>query len=225
MSSPFDLPLSSYDAGAFLRTGIGLLGLARKPEVGARWNEASALEGMSVGAVAAHGLGIFEQILMDVERPEPATPRLLGIVEYTRAARLDKREDLQSEGHRLLIRGAEDRASLGHGAICEQAAGWLEMLKWNLPAMDPAKHVILPRMPPMAGPLAMMVANRTVELIVHMDDLAVSVGVPTPVITPAAGAMALTVLVSVARRMNTDLEVIRVMARAERAKPDGARAI
>jgi len=25
--------------------------------------------------------------------------------------------------------------------------------------------------------------------------------------------------------MNTDLEVIRVMARAERAKPDGARAI
>jgi len=51
------------------------------------------------------------------------------------------------------------------------------------------------------------------------------VGVPTPVITPAAGAMALTVLVSVARRMNTDLEVIRVMARAERAKPDGARAI
>ena len=109
--------------------------------------------------------------------------------------------------------------------MIERTTRTLEMLKWMLPAMDPNKRVYLPRLPPMAGPLAMIVANRSNEIIVHMDDVAVSVGLPTPPLRPAAAAMALTVLLSVARKSNTDLEVIRVMARAERAKPDAARAI
>jgi hypothetical protein len=225
VSSPFDMPLSCYDAGAFLRTGADLLTLAGTPEVADNWYRPSALERMSVGAVAAHGLGILEHILNDCERPEPATPRLLGIVEYTRSARLDKREDLDMPGHALIIGGAERMAADGPAPLLARAAAWLDDLTWVLPAMDPDKHVYLPRLPPMSGPLAMMVANRTNELVVHMDDLAVSVGLPTPPIVPGAAAMALTVLVSVARKTNSDLEVIRAMARAERAKPDGARAI
>jgi hypothetical protein len=51
---------------------------------------------MSVGAVAAHGLGNLDDVLDHCERPEPATHRLLGIVEYTRMARLDKRRTLRS---------------------------------------------------------------------------------------------------------------------------------
>jgi hypothetical protein len=226
MASPYDLPLSCYNPAAFLATGFDFLELAGRPEVAAKWSEPSALERMSVGAVAAHGLGNLEQILNDCERPEPATHRLLGIVEYTRSARLEKREDLDRfEGHDMIIKGAEKLASKGPGPVIERAAAWLEQLQWILPAMDPAKHVYLPRLPPMAGPLAMMVANRTNELVVHMDDLAVSVGLPTPPLRPEAAAMALTVLVSVARKVNTDLELIRAMARAERAKPDAARAI
>jgi hypothetical protein len=225
MTSPFDLPLTAYDAGAFIRTGMDFVELARQPEVAAKWNEPSALERMSVGAVAAHGLGLLEHILNDCERPEPATPRFLGTVEYSRPARLDRREDLASEGHAMLINGAERQAEAGPKHVADAAAGWVEQLKWVLPAMSPDKHVYLPRLPPMAGSLAMLLANRTVELIVHMDDLAVSVGLPTPPITPEAAAMAFSVLVPVARKMNTDLEVIRVMARAERAKPDAARAI
>ena len=225
MSSPFDLPLSCYDTAAFIATGFDFLGLASRPEVAEQWFAPSALERMSVGAVAAHGLGNLDDVLDHCERPEPATPRLLGIVEYTRMARLDKREDLEMEGHHLIISGAERRAADGPGPVLEQAARTLEQLKWVLPAMDPKKRVYLQRLPPMAGLMAMMVANRTNELIVHMDDVAVSVGLPTPPIRPEAGAMALTVLLSVARKMNTDLEIIRVMARAERAKPDAARAI
>jgi hypothetical protein len=225
MTSPFDMPLTAYDPAAFLRTGGDFLELLRQPEVGEQWTRPSALEGMTVGAVAAHGIGLLEHILNDCERPEPATPRFLGIVEYTRAARLDTRDDLASEGHRMLIAGAERKADAGRDHVVESATGWLEQLTWVLPAMDPAKHVYLPRLPPMAGSLAMLLANRTNELIVHMDDVAVSVGVPTPPIDPQAAAMALSVLVSVARKMNTDLELIRVMARAERAKPDAARAI
>jgi hypothetical protein len=225
MASPFDLPLSCYDPGAFLRTGFDLLELMKRPEVAEKWWEPSALERMTVGGVAAHTLGPMEDILNHCERPEPATPRYLGIVEYYRAARLDKREDLDLEGHDFIVRNAQRKALDGPEPVIELATRTLEELRWMLPAQDPDKHVYLPRQPPMAGPLAMMVANRTVELAVHMDDLAVSVGLPTPPITPAAGAMVMTVLVSVARKMNTDLELMRAMARVERAKPDAARAL
>jgi hypothetical protein len=225
MSSPYDMPLSCYNPGAFLRTGADFIALVATPEVAAKWKEPSALERMSVGAVAAHGLSLLDTILTDCERPEPATARLLGIVEYSRPARLDKREDLDLPGHAIIIGGADRLAAEGPEALVVKATQWLEQLTWMLPAMDPAKHVYLPRLPPMAGPLAMMVCNRTNELIVHMDDVAFSVDLPTPPIVPEAAAMALTMLVSVARKTNTDLEVIRAMARAERAKPDGARAI
>jgi hypothetical protein len=48
---------------------------------------------------------------------------------------------------------------------------------------------------------------------------------PTPPISPAAGSMIFTVLTSIARRMNSDLELMRAMARTERAKPDSWRAL
>jgi len=225
VSSPFDLPLTCYDPGAFIATGMDLLELVARPEVAAKWNEPSALESWSVRALAGHAVGPLELIITDCERPEPATARLRGIVEYTRMARLEKREDLDFEAHHLIKTMAEERAANGPELLVEEASRWIEELKWMLPAMDPNKHVYLPRMPPMAGPLAMMVMNRTMELTVHMDDLAVSVGLPTPPIRPEAGAMALTILMSVARKANTDLEVLRAMARVERAKPNATRAI
>ena len=124
MTSAFDLPLTCYDMVAFLATGFDFLELVGRDEVAEKWSEPSALERMSVGAVAAHGLGNLEQILNDCERPEPATPRLLGIVEYTRSAPLDSREDLDRfEGHSMIIHTAEQAASNGPGAVLERAKG------------------------------------------------------------------------------------------------------
>lgn len=225
MASPFDLPLTCYDPGAFLRTGLDFVELAARPQVGEQWDAPSAVERMTVGGVAAHGLSALDDILDHCERPEPATARYIGIVEYYRAARLDKRADLDLPGHAYIIEDAQQKADAGQAATLEHARTTLDQLRWVLPSMAPDKHVYLPRQPPMAGALAMMVANRTIELAAHMDDLAVSVGLPTPEIAPRAGAMIFTVLVSVARKMNGDLELMRTMARTERARPDAARAL
>jgi hypothetical protein len=55
-----------------------------------------------------------------------------------------------------------------------------------------------------------------VELVVHADDLAASVGVePTPP-QPAATAVAIDVLVGVARVRHGDMAVLRALARRER---------
>jgi hypothetical protein len=69
MSSPFDLPTTCYNPGAFIRTGIDLLALASEPEVARLWAHPSALEGMSVGAVAAHGLRMLDEISTTASGP------------------------------------------------------------------------------------------------------------------------------------------------------------
>lgn len=225
MPSPYDMPLSAYDASGFIRTAMDFLDLADTEQVRAAWGEPSALEGMSVGAVAVHGLSAIDDILLHCERPEPATARLLGAVEYYRAARLDRREDLGLQGHTFIRDLGEKHAAAGPDAVLTQKRAALRQLKWTLPAQDPDKHVFLPRQPPMAGTLAMMVSNRTIELIAHMDDVAVSVGLPTSPIDPRAAAMALSVLVSLARKLNGDLPLILAMSRQERATFESVRAL
>jgi hypothetical protein len=225
MASSYDLPLTCYDPGAFLRTGLDFIELASRPEVGEQWDAPSVVERMTVGGVAAHGLTALDDMLDHCERPEPATARFIGIVEYYRAARLDKRADLELPGHSFIVEDADRKAAEGQSAVIDRARAALDQLRWVLPSMSPDKRVYLPRQPPMAGSLAMMVSNRTVELAAHMDDVAVSVGVPTPEISPNAGAMIFIVLVSVARKMNGDLELMRAMARAERARPESVRAL
>lgn len=225
MGSPYDLPLTCYEPAAFLRTGLDFIELASRPEVGAQWDAPSVLERMSIGAVATHGLAALDDILDHCERPEPATARFIGTVEYYRAARLDKRADLELQGHNFIVEDSERQAAAGQTAVIERARAALDQLRWVLPAMAADKRVYLPRRPPMAGALAMMVANRTVELVAHMDDLAVSVDLPTPDIDPRAGAMVFTVLVSIARKMHGDVELMRAMARVERAKPEATRAL
>jgi hypothetical protein len=226
MTSPFDMPLGCFSPAAFLGTGFDFIELVRRPEVADKWFEPSACREMTVGAVAAHGLSNLEVVLLECERPEPATARLLGIVEYGRPMRLNQPEDFDDlPGFRMIAQQSEALAADGPARVIERAEAWLEHLRWVLPAMDPDKHVYLPRLPPMAGSLSMTLANRTNELVVHMDDVAVSVGLPTPPIRPEAAAMALTVLTSLSRYANSDLELIRVMARSERAKPDKVRAI
>jgi hypothetical protein len=55
------------------------------------------------------------------------------------------------------------------------------------------------------------------ELVVHGDDLAVSVGVPTPVFPPAATEITLDLLVRVAAWRHGPVALVRALARRERA--------
>jgi len=104
------MPLSAYDAAGFFRTAMDFLDLADSEQVRVAWTEPSALKGMSVGAVAVHGLSAIDDILLHCECPEPTTARLIGTVEYYRAARLDGREDLALQGHSFTREHGEEHA-------------------------------------------------------------------------------------------------------------------
>jgi hypothetical protein len=55
-----------------------------------------------------------------------------------------------------------------------------------------------------------------VELVVHIDDLAVSVGRPTPDLPATATACTIGCLLEIARTRHGDLAVVRALSRRER---------
>jgi hypothetical protein len=65
--------------------------------------------------------------------------------------------------------------------------------------------------------LVAFVGTRIVELVVHTDDLAVSVGVEPPEPSEGAASVALAAMLAAARSNSGDLAVLRALARRERA--------
>jgi len=59
--------------------------------------------------------------------------------------------------------------------------------------------------------------TRTMELAVHLDDLAVSVGHPAPDLPDAAFEPVLTLLARLAARRHGQAAMLRALARSERA--------
>jgi hypothetical protein len=63
-------------------------------------------------------------------------------------------------------------------------------------------------------------ATRIIEVVVHLDDVAASVPGFTPDVSPAAWDIAIDGSIELARVRHGDAEVLRVMARGERARAD-----
>jgi len=67
--------------------------------------------------------------------------------------------------------------------------------------------------------------TRLVELVVHVDDLAVSLEVEPPELDPAATGLAISTLVGVARLRHGDVAVLRALSRRERDTAEALRVI
>jgi hypothetical protein len=74
-------------------------------------------------------------------------------------------------------------------------------------------------MAPAAIRLADFLPTRVLELVVHADDLAVSVGVEAPAPSKDTASVAIEVMIAFARTTHGDQEVLRALARRERASP------
>ena len=68
-------------------------------------------------------------------------------------------------------------------------------------------------------------ATRLIELVVHADDMAASLGVDPPALPPAATGLVITTLVDVARLRHGDYGVIRALSRRERDPAEALRVI
>jgi hypothetical protein len=105
-------------------------------------------------------------------------------------------------------------ATGGPVAVADAARATYERLSERLPGEDPERRLKV------AGDLVMTLADylrtRVVELVVHGDDLAASVGLDFGPISSDAASTAIDVLIEVARVRHGDMPVLRALTRHER---------
>jgi Mycothiol maleylpyruvate isomerase N-terminal domain len=198
-----------YIAAATVATG-----LLAEPAVAAAWDAPSALARMSVGALAGHLARQVFHVEALVAR-DPGEERPISLLEhYARAAWIDA--DLDAAANADVRRDAAAEAAAGPAALALAAAQALGRLRGSLPGEPPDRMVLVP-WGPWTLTLGDLLTTRLVEITVHCDDLACSVGLPTPVLPGDVTDVVVGLLARLAARRHGATAVVRALSRAERA--------
>lgn len=196
----------------YLAVADSALELLRHPAVASRWDSPSALAGLTVGGLAAH---LANQVLHIPQAPPASEPPISLTENFARAvwvgtsATDDIGVEMQRRSHAL---AAETSAPALAASVSTSLAEVRALIAaappdlvvhliwtgWNLTFDD-------------------FLTTRLLELVVHSDDLAVSIDVPPPPIPPSAAEAVVSVLTSIALRRHGATAVIRTLSRAERA--------
>lgn len=192
--------------------------LISRPAVPARWKQPSALPKMSVGALACH-LGRQPVRAAELLRLDNDLPTLASADEhYARAAwvRSTSPDDPVND------RSQDDAdAALGHAALIERIDAALSQVQ-RLLAEGTARDVV--PVPWQGWSLRRddFLLTRLLEVVVHTDDLAVSIDEPTPEFPEPVFAPVRDLLVRLSVRRHGQSPVISALSRSERARPISA---
>ena len=197
---------------AFLSSAATAGTLLREPALAARWSQPSALADLSVGGLARH---LANQVTHAVPllAADPGASAVPVLEHYTRNAWVTSGID-STDNIAIRHRGEEDAALTTPAALADEFDAALVELQRVVPA-EPDERVVDFR----AWGLTVddFLLTRVMELVVHTDDLAVSLGVPTPDLPPAATEATILLLSRVAAWRHGPLAVVRALARRERA--------
>jgi uncharacterized protein (TIGR03083 family) len=207
-------------AEAFLRAADHFVELLDDPATAKRWEEASALEDLSVGGLVAHvvqGMVWLERLL---DAPAPTGVAVIGLGEYITGFKVATGDDFQSEIHRYVRNMAEHGAARPSGDTRRRFGDVLTRLGAKLTGEAPDRLLDMRPTFPTAMRLDDRVRLEIVEFVVHGDDLAVSIGREDVDPPPEAVTIALATLLEAPRRRHGDRAVVRALARRERAAAD-----
>ncbi|MEU8549163.1 maleylpyruvate isomerase N-terminal domain-containing protein [Streptomyces roseoverticillatus] len=199
----------------FLSTARAAAALLREEAVAAAWDGPSALPGFTVRGLAGHLAYQILCVAPALTGPEPQEPAVPLLGHYSRVAWIDAAPDA---GANVRIRqDGEDFAAEGHAVLTARVTAALEELPALLKAADADRPVRIPLWGPWSLRLDDLLITRMMELAVHNDDLAVSVGVPAPELPERAADTVVALLTRLARRRHGTGAVLRALTRAERA--------
>jgi uncharacterized protein (TIGR03083 family) len=192
--------------------------LLEEPALVERFDRPSALAEFSVRGLAGHLLRALTSVdgYLDAPSPDAGTGADGGVIspaEYY-AAVSAAGNDLQSEAARAIRQRGVEAAS---GSPAEFLERW-RLVAGRLPARlaaEPADRLVQ-----VYGGLVLRLddylVTRIIEVVVHADDLAASLGVEPPPFPPDATGVAIATLVDVARSRHGDAAVLRALTRRER---------
>jgi uncharacterized protein (TIGR03083 family) len=188
--------------------------LLREPAVAAAWNDPSALPRLSVGGLAGHLAYQILALPRVLSAPGPTEPTVPLLGHYERVRWIDA--DLDDEVNVRIRRGGEEVAADGPAALVARVDAAVEELTDRL-ASAAERPVRLPIWGSWSLMLDDLLITRMMEIAVHADDLAVSVGVPTPTLPEGAADRVLDLLLRLAVRRHGPVAVLRALSRSERA--------
>jgi len=184
--------------------------MAGRAEVSDAWDAPSALEGYKVGALVGHVYSSTSAVERYLDQdppaegpPEPGVTYYAGLSSPTGADALHA--GIRERGKRQAERGA--------AALVADLRALAERLSTRL-SSEPAGRLV----EPFGNGVLLLdeyLETRVVELVVHHDDVAVSVGVQ-PQVPETCVRLAVNHLLGVARHRHGDLALLRALTRRER---------
>ncbi len=216
---------SAHNLGAFLQACGIAHGVMTEPAVVDRWAEPGALHGFTVGGIAGHLYGAIRRFERALDEPISDPPQVGELADFYGRNRVDAPGDLDEGVHLLIREDGEKRASYGPQALASRFVDLVERLRERLPGESGDRLVTVWTVEDGATRLETYLTTRVIELVVHADDIAASVGLPPLDLPPEVATEAIGAFIELARDRSGDVAVIRAFTRAERAGPDTLRVL
>ena len=205
---------------AFREAAEAFTEILSRPEVERAWAEPSALEGYTVGAIVTHVNGAIGWTLRLLELPAPVDVRPMPraeVLALLNSLKIGPDGADRHPIHDVLRDQFEEAARKGWEATRAKFLGLTERLAERLEGESGGRVVDLRPTAPLVLRIGDWMPTRVVELVVHGDDLATSVGIDPPRLSDAAATVTIYLLMATARAAHGDLAVIRALSRRERA--------
>jgi hypothetical protein len=206
--------MEPFDRNQFPAACRAAFELASTPEVARAWDTGSACAGMTVGGLTHHLLGQIRHAARFLGQPPTDDSPIPLLDHYARAEWVSA--ELEDEVNVSIRDGDNDAATAGRDAVLTEVAPLLEQLPDLLRTpRDP--DTIFITWQGWALSTDDFLVTRSMELVVHSDDLAASVGLPTPTFPDTIVADVVDLLGGVAVRRHGQAAVVRALSRPQRA--------
>ena len=207
-------------AQAFREAAGAFADIVDRPEVGQAWGEPSALEGLTVGAIVGHinaGVGWLGPLLDAPVQPDLRPSPRTDVLAFVHGLKIGP----EGAGrhpvlHDMVHDQAERAARHGWESNRDKFRGLVERLTARLEGQSDDRLLDLRPTVPIVVRLGDWLPTRVLELVVHGDDLATSVGIEAP-LRESAATVTIDVMLAIARAVHGDVAVVRALARRERA--------
>lgn len=205
--------VGTLDRSAVTAAVDRLTDLVGSREVGDAWDRESALRGMTVGGVARHLVSQPECAVDFLIATCPSDAQVLSLVgHYERADWLLAPVDALA--NTSIRDDFNEMALAGQTDAVETLARSRERLPAAIAGAGPTTYV---PWQDCALPTDDFLVVRLMEIVVHADDLACSVGLSTPSFDPEVAEPVLALLAALAAHRRGQVAVLRALSRAERA--------